>query len=98
MPSVLSRVEQGEGNGKASCQLRERSPGRDGICVLSLVPRLALSLSKERVRERSSEDLTIRLEALSPRNSKRPLPPLAMLASTSPGTRRGEESCRGSYA
>ena len=51
-----------------------------------------LSLSKERVGERSSEDFNDSLKApVAQRNSRRPLPPLAMLAATSPWTRRGEE-------
>jgi hypothetical protein len=57
------------------------------------------SLGQERVGERSFEDFIDPLKVpVAQRNSKRPLPPLAMLAATSPGTRRGEESPRASSA
>jgi hypothetical protein len=45
------------------------------------MPSGPLSLSKERVRERSSEDFNDSLKVpVAQQNSKRPLPPLAMLA------------------
>jgi hypothetical protein len=57
---------------------------------LSPVP---LSLSKERVGERSSDDSHDPLKVrVAQQNSEEPLPPLAMLAATSPGTRRGKKS------
>jgi hypothetical protein len=56
-------------------------------------------LSKERVWERFSDFFHHSLKVLLvQRNSKRPLPPLAMLAATSPGTRRGEEPRGASHA
>jgi hypothetical protein len=57
---------------------------------------LAVAESEQHCAQRNEEkEFKVPVAQL---NSKRPLPPRAMLAATSPGTRRGEKSCRASYA